>query len=104
MVQVRYEAADKLPDCSRCGGRIIVNGATPLRDSFGRPIVLELCPSCDAEKPAAGALIRWFQSGAPADPAYRAGKRDAQRFQAWQEEALAPYGYRWMMPKARGRG
>ncbi|MDX2824275.1 DUF6300 family protein [Streptomyces ipomoeae] len=30
----------------------------PSDDEQGRPIHLELCAACDADKPAAGALIR----------------------------------------------
>ncbi|MFJ9590400.1 DUF6300 family protein [Streptomyces acidicola] len=35
----------------------------PKDDEDGRPIHLELCEACDADKPAAGALIRFFTEG-----------------------------------------
>ncbi|WP_405918330.1 MULTISPECIES: DUF6300 family protein [unclassified Streptomyces] len=33
------------------------------KDTFGQPIHLELCKICDANQPAAAALIRFFTEG-----------------------------------------
>ncbi|MEV7978462.1 DUF6300 family protein [Streptomyces sp. NPDC086519] len=41
------EFSDRLPQCSRCRGHLIMSGVAPQDDEHGRPIHLELCPVCD---------------------------------------------------------
>ncbi|WP_052433053.1 DUF6300 family protein [Streptacidiphilus carbonis] len=60
---------------------------------------LELCEACDAGKPAAGALIRYFDT---------AGAKDTSRTQegahlllAWTREAMATYGWFWEPPSPK---
>ncbi|MEW2404110.1 DUF6300 family protein [Streptomyces sp. NPDC046862] len=55
--------SDRLPQCSRCRGDLIMSGVAPQDDEHGRPIQLELCPVCDTgdvDRPAAGLLVQWF--------------------------------------------
>ncbi|MFB1044458.1 DUF6300 family protein [Streptomyces chrestomyceticus] len=59
----RVELSDRLPQCSRCRGDLITSVVMPQDDEYGRPIHLELCAACDADKSAAGALIRFFAAG-----------------------------------------
>lgn len=62
----------------------------PQDDENGRPIHLELCAACDADKPAAGALIRFF-----ADGGHDAGRpRECARLLLeWTKEAMAAHGW-----------
>lgn len=64
----RVERSDKLPQCSRCRGDLITSVVMPQNDADGRPIHLQLCPACDADKAAAGALLVWFATGGGHDP------------------------------------
>jgi len=60
--------ADRLPQCSRCRGGIIMSGVAPQNDEHGRPIHLELCPACDtgdAGRPAAARRPACSSSGSP---------------------------------------
>ncbi|MFD8227468.1 DUF6300 family protein, partial [Streptomyces massasporeus] len=41
--------------CSRCGGDLLLQWTGP----WGSGVWMELCPACYAERPAAGAFIRW---------------------------------------------
>ncbi|MFE0438914.1 DUF6300 family protein [Streptomyces nigra] len=41
------EFSDRLPQCSRCRGNLIMSGVAPQDDEHGRPIHLEMCPVCD---------------------------------------------------------
>ncbi|MEV0226760.1 DUF6300 family protein [Streptomyces sp. NPDC050704] len=55
--------SDRLPQCSRCRGDLIMSEVAPQNDTHGRPIHLELCPVCDTgdvDRPAAGLLVQWF--------------------------------------------
>lgn len=55
------ERSDRLPQCSRCRGDLIISAVAPKNDAQGRPIHMELCASCDAgdaDRPAAGLLLQ----------------------------------------------
>jgi len=57
------EFADRLPQCSRCRGGLVMSGVAPQDDEDGRPLHLGLCPSCDAgdvDRPAAGLFVQFF--------------------------------------------
>jgi hypothetical protein len=42
-----FRFSDRLPQCSRCRGDLIMSAVAPQDDEHGRPIHLELCPACD---------------------------------------------------------
>jgi hypothetical protein len=64
--------SDRLPQCSRCRGDLIMSGVAPQNDEHGRPIHMELCPACDTgdvNRPAAGLLVQWLLlAGHPSRP------------------------------------
>lgn len=90
---VRVERSDRLPQCSHCRGDLIISTVMPQDDQQGRPIHLELCEACDADKPAAGALIRYFDSDGAKDTSR--SQEGAQLLLAWTREAMAAYGWFW---------
>jgi len=90
---VRVERSDRLPQCSRCRGDLIISTVMPQDDQDGRPIHLELCATCDADKPAAQALIRWIATGGGRDTSR--SEEGAQLVVAWTREAMAVYGWSW---------
>ncbi|MFH9067626.1 DUF6300 family protein [Streptomyces coeruleorubidus] len=57
-----------LQPCSRCAGDLLVQWKGP----WGTGVWMAFCPACDAERPDAGAVIRWhldpqrFESAAEA--------------------------------------
>lgn len=65
----------------------------PKTDSYGRAIRLELCKVCDADKPAASAVIRFFATGGGHDT----GRADegARLMMEWTKEGMAAYGWSW---------
>lgn len=73
--------------CSRCGGDLLLHWHTPLQGPFSRGIILELCPACDASRPAARAYIQWHND-LPRDP-----KKLPQLFEAWQDETMDAHGW-----------
>ncbi|MFI9446391.1 MULTISPECIES: DUF6300 family protein [Streptomyces] len=89
----RLETSGLLPQCSRCGGDLIVSVVAPKNDTDGRPIQLQLCSACDAEKPAAGALLFWFASGGGHDT--ERSEEGARLLMEWTGEAMAEYGWYW---------
>ncbi|MGW3950161.1 DUF6300 family protein [Streptomyces sp. NPDC004752] len=88
--------SDRLPQCSRCRGDLIMSAVAPQDDEHGRPIHLELFPACDTgdvDRPAAGLLVRWFAND---------GGHDASRVQEgahllmeWTKECMAAHGWYW---------
>ncbi|TQK42681.1 hypothetical protein FBY35_4109 [Streptomyces sp. SLBN-118] len=91
MTQV--ELAERLPSCSRCGGPLITSAVMPQEDADGFPIHLELCSSCDTEKPAAGALLRWFATGGGHDMSRV--QEGADLLMDWTKEGMAEHGWCW---------
>ncbi|MEU0990669.1 DUF6300 family protein [Streptomyces sp. NPDC005953] len=79
-----------MPPCARCGGEPIVSLAGPV-GGFGLPVPVQLCPACDADKPAARALLAFFTSGAGFDTSR--GEEAARLMGAWQGEAMAACGF-----------
>ncbi|MBL7491903.1 hypothetical protein I6A60_20235 [Frankia sp. AgB1.9] len=63
--QVEIETADEVPSCLRCGGEGLAAARVPHAiqaangpvEGFHRFV---LCPSCDADDPAAAGLITYF--------------------------------------------
>ncbi len=94
----RVELSDQLPSCSRCGGKLISSAVMPQNDSAGRPIHLELCPACDAAKPAAAALLHWFATGG--GHASTRAQEGAKRMLEWTKEGMAEHGWHWAEPAA----
>ncbi|MFD3851901.1 DUF6300 family protein [Streptomyces microflavus] len=88
---VRVVTSDRLPQCSRCRGDLLTSIVMPQNDKHGRPIHLELCAACDADRPAAGALIRYFADGRGRD-ATRA-KEGALLVLEWTKEGMAAHGW-----------
>ncbi len=90
---VRVVTSDRLPQCSRCRGDLLTSIVMPQNDEHGRPIHLELCPACDADRSAAGALIRYFADGRGRD-ATRA-REGALLVMEWTKEGMAAHGWFW---------
>lgn len=82
---------DKLPQCSRCRGDLITSVVMPQNDAEGRPIHLELCAACDADKPAPGALLRWFAEGGGRDTTR--AEEGARLLMEWTKEGMAGHGW-----------
>ncbi|MER7108808.1 DUF6300 family protein [Streptomyces sp. NPDC000229] len=91
MAHVSVQRSNDLPACSRCQGPLIMAARMPQRDTFGKPITLELCRLCDAGDTAAGALVRFFASGAGNDTSR--AKEGAELLLDFQKEAMAAHGY-----------
>jgi hypothetical protein len=64
--------------CSRRGGDLFLHWHGPL----GTGVWMELCPACDAHRPAARAFIRWHRD------ADRAPKALPQLFEDWEAETM----------------
>jgi hypothetical protein len=69
--------------CSRCSGELLLYWHGPLATG----VWMELCPACDAHRPAARAFIRWHR-----DP-----DRDPtalpKLFEDWESETMAAHGW-----------
>lgn len=84
---------DKQPTpCSRCGGGLLLHWHSPLNGPFSRGIYLELCPACDASRPAAHAYIQWYRD-LPRDP-----KKLPELFEAWEDETMHAHGWARILP------
>ncbi|MFF5970076.1 DUF6300 family protein [Streptomyces sp. NPDC012769] len=80
----------RLPKCSRCQGDLIASAVAPQDDAHGRPIHMELCPSCDRgdpDRPAAGILLQFFADGGGHDDSRI--QEAAFLLEQWTEECLA---------------
>ncbi|MEV0695485.1 DUF6300 family protein [Streptomyces sp. NPDC050388] len=87
--------ADRLPQCSRCGGDLIMSGVAPQDDQDGPPIHWEPCPSCDAEdadRPAAGLFVQFFADGAGHDASRT--REAAHLLTEWTQEGMTAHGRR----------
>ncbi|WP_406301323.1 DUF6300 family protein [Streptomyces sp. NBC_00885] len=89
----QVELAERLPSCSRCGGPLITSAVMPQEDANGFPIHLELCSSCDADKPAAAALLCWFATGGGHDMSRV--HEGADLLMEWTKEGMAEHGWCW---------
>ncbi|MGN9796206.1 DUF6300 family protein [Streptomyces sp. OZ13] len=87
------ELSDQLPSCSRCGGEVLSSVVMPQTDAAGRPIHLQLCPACDADKPAASALLAWLADGGGHDPSRT--QEGAMLLMEWTKEGMAEHGWHW---------
>ncbi|GGS96954.1 DUF6300 family protein [Streptomyces violaceus] len=88
------EFSEELPPCSRCHGKLMMSAVAPQTDKHGRPIHLELCPSCDTgdiDRPAAGLLIQFFADGGGRDET-RASEA-AHLLLEWTKECMAIHGW-----------
>ncbi|MEV6397397.1 DUF6300 family protein [Streptomyces sp. NPDC051907] len=94
----RVELAERLPSCSRCGGRLITSAVMPQEDDEGFPIHLELCSACDAGKPAAGALLAWFATGGGHDMSRV--QEGAELLVEWTKEGMGEHGWDWSLDGA----
>ncbi|MET8038757.1 DUF6300 family protein [Streptomyces sp. NPDC005345] len=84
-----------LPSCSRCGGdRLLTTPRMPMKDASGQPIELELCEVCDADKPAAAALIAFFTEGGGHDVSR--STEGARLLMEWTKEGMADHGWSWV--------
>ncbi|MFF1690786.1 DUF6300 family protein [Streptomyces sp. NPDC058254] len=94
----------RLPQCSRCRADLTISAVAPKNDAAGRPIHLELCPSCDSgdpERPAAGLLVQFFADGGGRDTAR--AEEGARLMAAWTKECMASHGWHWR-PDPHGDG
>ncbi|MGY4967574.1 DUF6300 family protein [Streptomyces sp. 900105245] len=88
--------SDRLPQCSRCRGDLLMSGVAPQDDEHGRPIHLELCSACDAgdvDRPAAGLLVQWFANGGGHDMSEV--EEGAQLLMEWTKECMTAHGWHW---------
>ncbi len=88
------EFSEAIPPCSRCGGKLMMNGVAPQTDRHGQPIRLELCYSCDTgnvERPAAGLFLQFFANGGGQDPERL--QEAGHLLKAWVEECMAAHGW-----------
>ncbi|MER6274406.1 DUF6300 family protein [Streptomyces sp900105755] len=69
--------------CSRCGSDLLLHWHGPL----GTGVWMELCPVCDAYRPAARAFIRWHRD-ADRDPTAL-----PQLFEDWETETMHAQGW-----------
>ncbi|MDX2576654.1 DUF6300 family protein [Streptomyces scabiei] len=69
--------------CSRCGGDLLLHWHGPLMTG----VWMELCPACDAHRPAARAFIRWYRD-ADRDPTAL-----PQLFEDWETETMHAHGW-----------
>ncbi|MFD6751192.1 DUF6300 family protein [Streptomyces anthocyanicus] len=83
-----------LPPCSRCGGDLVVTVARMKPNASEQPIELELCESCDADKPAAAALLAFFTEGGGHDASRSA--EGASLLMEWTKEGMAEHGWSWV--------
>lgn len=72
-----------LRPCSRCGGDLLLQWNGP----WGTGAWMELCPTCDARRPAARAFIQWHR-----DPD-RGPKALPQLFEDWESETMHAHGW-----------
>ncbi|GAA2524012.1 DUF6300 family protein [Streptomyces longisporus] len=89
----RVVRSERLPQCSRCQGKLITSAVMPKDDDEGRPIHLELCAVCDADKPAAAAMIRFFTEGGGRDVSR--AEEGARLLWDWAREGMAAHGWVW---------
>lgn len=88
--------SDRLPQCSRCRGDLIMSGVAPQDDEHGRPIHLELCPVCDTgdvDRPAAGLLVQWFANDGGHDVSRV--QEGAHLLMEFTKECMAAHGWYW---------
>ncbi|MCX4706971.1 DUF6300 family protein [Streptomyces sp. NBC_01373] len=69
--------------CTRCGGALLLHWHGPLMTR----VWMELCPACDARRPAARAFIQWHRDAAR-DP-----KALPQLFEDWETETMHTHGW-----------
>ncbi|WP_440581072.1 DUF6300 family protein [Streptomyces sp. PT19] len=69
--------------CSRCGTELLLHWHGPLMTR----VWMELCPTCDARRPAAWAFIQWYRDP-DRDPADL-----PQLFEAWETETMHAHGW-----------
>ncbi|WP_432020920.1 DUF6300 family protein [Streptomyces sp. 1222.5] len=88
--------SDRLPQCSRCRGDLIMSGVAPQDDEDGRPIHLELCPVCDTgdvDRPAAGLLVQWFANDGGHDVSRV--QEGAHLLMEFTKECMVAHGWYW---------
>jgi hypothetical protein len=88
--------SDRLPQCSRCRGDLIMSAVAPQDDEHGRPIHLELCPACDTgdvDRPAAGLLVQWFANDGGHDMSRV--QEGAHLLMEWTKECMTTHGWYW---------
>jgi hypothetical protein len=71
------------PPCSRCSGDLLLHWHGPLTTGEW----MELCPACDADRPAARAFIRWYR-----DPD-RTSDKLPRLFADWETETMQAKGW-----------
>lgn len=69
--------------CSRCGTELLLHWHGPLMTG----VLMELCPACDAHRPAARAFIQWHRD-ADRDPKALPGL-----FEDWETETMHAHGW-----------
>ncbi|MFF0142347.1 DUF6300 family protein [Streptomyces sp. NPDC005227] len=69
--------------CSRCGGELVLHWNGPLVTR----VWMELCPACDAHRPAARAFMQWHRDP-DRDPAAL-----PSLFEDWETETMRAHGW-----------
>ncbi|MFD5748991.1 DUF6300 family protein [Streptomyces sp. NPDC127033] len=102
------EEKKPLPPCSRCEGELVLGWrGGPLFNA----VWMELCPVCDAHRPAARAFLKWHRD------ADRSAEDLPHLFSDWESETMQAMGWVRIMedempsglplhkgPQPRGRG
>ncbi|PAZ16513.1 hypothetical protein CLM62_08120 [Streptomyces sp. SA15] len=73
--------------CFRCGGDLLLEWNGP----WGTGVWMELCPACDADRPAAGAFIAWHRD--PDRDPDRDPKVLPRLFEDWEAEIMHAHGW-----------
>ncbi|MFF8883176.1 DUF6300 family protein [Streptomyces flaveolus] len=79
----RDEDAQPPRPCSRCGTDLLLRWHGPLMTG----VWMELCPACDARRPAARAFIQWYR-----DPD-RDPSALPKLFEDWETESMHAHGW-----------
>ncbi|MFI8194515.1 DUF6300 family protein [Streptomyces sp. NPDC085946] len=79
----QHEDEQQAQLCSRCGGDLLLHWYDPLMTG----VWMELCPACDAHRPAARAFIQWHRD-TDRDP-----RSLTELFEAWETETMHAHGW-----------
>lgn len=97
-MKVDVKRSNSRTPCTRCGGELLITVKTPKQ--MGN-LLLELCPACDGDKPAAGAFIRWLQAGEGAKEMTQERVAEMGRLnEAWLVEAMREHGWGYVKTPA----
>ncbi|MFD5848119.1 DUF6300 family protein [Streptomyces chartreusis] len=86
--------SDRLPQCSRCRGDVLMSGVAPQDDEHGAadpPGAVPGCDTGDVDRPAAGLLVQWFADNGGYDESRV--KEGSHLLMEWTKECMAAHGW-----------